>query len=402
LGTQGNWVDIENARLTGSSNLNVTGRETDNTLIGNKGINVLDGGDGIDTLEGGLNNDTYVVDTTTDKLNEVNNELNNKGEIKDGWIDTVQSEITFDISKLFNFENLSLTGSTSINGTGNLNSNEIRGNDSVNLLKGLAGNDILDGAGGIDTLMGGTGDDIYRLSNDGDIIKELAGEGTDTIEIQNTFSLSSPNLKNNIENLALMGTIAIDGTGTNGNNVLTGNSASNMLTGLSGADTLIGKDGADTLIGGKGTDTLDLTESKADKDVVRFALGDSIASANEADKVIKFALFYDTLDLAGTIKIAANSAAIDGEDVGTIKSHKIDNGIIKFDDTGSFVSSVPISVNNLSNAIEYLKQNITNQSTVAFQVGSDLWVFQDSGATDTLIDLVGVSGVSNLNALHIV
>jgi len=395
LGTQGNWTDIENARLTGTGDFYVTGRETDNYLIGNAGDNVLTGGDGTDTLEGGLGDDTYVVDTTTDILIEVANETDTLGKIKAGWIDSIQSSVTFDMSKLFNFEKLSLSGSSSINGTGNLNDNEIRGNDSVNILNGLAGNDILDGAGGLDTLIGGTGNDTYRLSGDGDKITEKAGEGTDTIEIQNTFSLQDVS---NVENLTFTGTFAANGTGTDGDNVLIGNSASNVLTGLAGADKLYGSDGADTLIGGAGTDTLDLTETLANRDIVRFAVGDSKASANEADKVIKFSSLYDTLDLAST-KIAATSAAKDGEDVGSIKSHKIDNGIIKFDDTGSFVSELPISTSNLANVIDYLKLNITDQSTVAFKVGSDMWIFQDAGgsAADTLITLVGVTGITSLS-----
>lgn len=397
LGTQGNWTDIENARLTGTGDFDVTGRETDNYLIGNAGDNMLNGGDGIDTLEGGLGDDTYVVDTTTDTLIEVANEKDTAGKIKVGWIDSIQSSITFDMSKLFNFEKLSLTGSNSINGTGNLNDNEIRGNDSVNILNGLAGNDILDGAGGLDTLIGGTGNDTYRLSGDGDKVVEKTGlgEGIDTIEIGITFSLG---LATNVENLTLSGTFAANGTGTEGDNLLIGNSASNILTGLGGVDKLIGGDGADTLIGGTGTDTLDLTETLANRDIVRFAVGDSKASANEADKVIKFSSLYDTLDLAST-KIAATSNAKDGEDVGTIKSHKIDNGIIKFDDTGSFISELPISTSNLANAIDYLKLNITDQSTVAFKVGSDMWVFQDAGgsAADTLITLVGVTGITSLS-----
>ncbi len=390
LGAQGNWVDIENARLTGTSNLNITGRETNNYLKGNDGSNVLNGGDGIDTLEGALGNDTYVVDTATDVLIEVTNQVDSFGKIKTGFIDTIQSNATFNMSSLLNFENLSLSGSNAINGTGNTNDNEIRGNDSANTLTGLAGNDTLDGAGGLDKLIGGTGNDTYRLSNDGDTITELASEGTDTIEIQNTFSLQLASLGNNVENLTLLGTIAADGTGTNGINILTGNAASNLLTGLNGNDTLIGKDGADILIGGSGADILDLTEAAASKDIVRFNTGDSPANQLDADKVIKFAMATDSIDLAGTIKIAANAASVNGADAGVIKSHSIVNGIIKFDDTDSFASALPVSASNLVSVIDYLKLNITDQSAVAFQAGSDMWVFQDAGANDTLITLTGV------------
>lgn len=408
LGAQGNWVDIENARLTGTTNLNITGRETNNYLKGNDGSNVLNGGDGIDTLEGGLGNDTYVVDTTTDLLIEVTNLVDTFGKIKTGYIDTIQSNVTFDMSPLLNFENLSLTGSNAINGKGNINDNEIRGNDSANTLTGLAGNDTLDGAGGLDVLKGGEGNDTYRLSNDGDTITELASEGIDTIEIQNTFSLQLASLNNNVENLTLLGTIAADGTGTDdGNNVLTGNAASNVLTGLGGNDTLIGKDGTDILVGGKGSDILDLTEAAASKDIVRFIAGDSPANQLDADKVIKFAMATDSVDLAGTIKIAANVASVNGTDAGVIKSHNIVNGIIKFDDADSFASALPVSSSNLVSVIDYLKLNITDKSAVAFQAGSDMWLFQDGGANDTLITLTGVvasslsSTIFGSTAIHI-
>ena len=392
LGTQGNWIDIENAKLTGTSNLNLTGRETNNHLVGNDGSNVLNGGDGIDTLEGGLGNDTYVIDTKTDTLVEVTNQVDTNGVVKTGWIDTIQSSVSFEMTFLLNFENLSLSGSSAIDGTGNANNNEIRGNDSANKLTGAGGNDILDGAGGLDTLIGGSGNDTYRLSNDGDKITEYAGiiEGTDTIEIQNSFDLQTVT---NIENLTLTGTSATNGTGTNGANVLTGNTAGNTLTGLNGDDTLIGKDGLDILIGGLGVDTLDLTEAAASKDIIRFAVGDSLASQAGADKVIKFAMANDSVDLAGTIKIAANTVSTNGVDAGPFKSHNIVNGIVKFDDADAYVSQLAVSSTNLVSAIDYLKQNITDQSTVAFQAGSDMWLFQDggAGASDTLINLVGIA-----------
>ncbi|TAL47050.1 MAG: calcium-binding protein [Methylovulum sp.] len=390
-----NWGgNIENARLTGTTtNLNVTGNASSNQLIGNGGSNVLEGLGGKDTLEGGLGDDTYRVDTLTDTLIEIANSLDTAGKIKTGWIDTIQSSVNFTLASLLNFENLSLTGSAAKTATGNTNDNIVTGNDLANTLSGLDGNDTLDGAGGLDTLIGGKGNDIYRLSNDGDVITEGSGatDGTDTIEIQNTLDLND---YNNVENLTLTGTLAANGTGTNNANVINGNSAINTLTGLDGNDTLKGGEGTDTVIGGKGADTLDLTESLASKDVVRIASGDSAASTIEADKIIKFALFYDTLDLVGT-KIVANASTVNGKDVGSIMSHSISNGIIKFDDADTYAAPLSItSTTNLSSVIDYLKANITDSSTAAFQVGTDIWVFQDNGSSDTLVDLVGITASS--------
>ncbi|MGZ8226096.1 MAG: calcium-binding protein, partial [Methylococcaceae bacterium] len=277
-----NWGgSIESARLTGTTvNLNVTGNDIDNVLIGNDAGNVLDGRGGVDALQGGKGDDTYYVDTITDVLLE---------NVSEG-ADTIQSSVNFSIENLLNFENISLSpGSIGTIATGNSNNNTVKGNEFVNTLFGLAGNDIFDGGAGADNLIGGSGDDTYSLSNDGDIITELANEGSDTVEIGVTYTLSDPLLNGNVENLKLTGTDAVNGTGSNGANTITGNSKANTLTGLEGADRLIGGDGTDTLIGGLGADVIDLTESLAVNDIVKVNIGDSNLNAAEADRIIKFA-----------------------------------------------------------------------------------------------------------------
>ena len=70
---------------------------------------------------------------------------------------------------------------------------------------------------------------------------EQANEGTDTVQSDVTWTLGA-----NLENLTLLGTAAINGTGNSLNNTLTGNSAANVLTGGAGNDTLTGGLGSDT------------------------------------------------------------------------------------------------------------------------------------------------------------
>ena len=233
--------NIENLTLTGTAAINGTGNAANNTLTGNAGNDILNGGTGIDTLIGGLGDDIYQVDTTTDVITE----LAAQG------TDTVQSSVTFSLATLTNIENLTLTGTTAINGTGNTANNTLIGNTSNNTLTGDAGNDILNGAAGIDTLIGGLGDDIYQVDTVTDIITELAAQGTDTIQSSVTFSLAT---LINIENLTLTGTTAINGTGNTVNNAITGNTANNSLIGDAGNDILNGGAGIDTLIGGLGND----------------------------------------------------------------------------------------------------------------------------------------------------
>jgi Ca2+-binding RTX toxin-like protein len=59
-----------------------------------------------------------------------------------------------------------------------------------------------------------------------------------------------------VENLTLLGSDGLTGTGNAHDNVLLGNSGANLLRGLDGADRLSGGQGADTLEGGLGADTL--------------------------------------------------------------------------------------------------------------------------------------------------
>ncbi|MCT7584747.1 cadherin domain-containing protein, partial [Aliarcobacter butzleri] len=164
---------VENLSLTGSSNINGTGNELANIITGNSGNNVLNGGAGADTLIGGAGNDTYYVDNVGDKVYETKTTSSTSGDA--GGIDKVNSSISYTLTSFV--ENLSLTGSSNINGTGNSLNNKITGNSAANKLTGGAGNDILDGKAGIDTMIGGTGNDTYYVDNTKDVVTELASQG---------------------------------------------------------------------------------------------------------------------------------------------------------------------------------------------------------------------------------
>ncbi|WP_119300553.1 calcium-binding protein [Dongia deserti] len=170
IGT-GDFVGIGNA-----SNNTITGGAGDDTLRGGSGkdkINgglgndLLDGGGGNDTLTGGIGDDTYVVNSAGDVVSE------RAGE----GIDTVQSSVRHTLGSYL--ENLTLTGSSAINGAGNGGNNIIVGNSAANVLNGGAGNDILDGGAGNDTLIGGEGVDTYRFGRGGgrDVISNADTDG---------------------------------------------------------------------------------------------------------------------------------------------------------------------------------------------------------------------------------
>ncbi|EGF93612.1 hemolysin-type calcium-binding repeat 2 copies family protein [Asticcacaulis biprosthecium C19] len=226
-------ANLEVLILTGVANINGTGNTLDNALYGNDGDNVLSGGTG---------NDSYYVQNAGDTISEASN----------AGTDSVFSWVTYSIAGK-QIENLTLTGAVALNATGNNLANVLTGNTLANTLDGSGGHDRLDGGAGIDTLIGGTGNDTYVVDDPTDTLTELAGQGADSVEAWTTYTLGAE-----VENLTLMGSAAISGTGNALNNVLTGNSNSNILTGGLGNDTYYIQNTGDNVVelSGEGTDTI--------------------------------------------------------------------------------------------------------------------------------------------------
>lgn len=168
-------INIEN--LVGSSfNDNLIGNTKNNSLNGRAGNDTLDGGVGSDSMIGGLGNDSFVVNVVGDVVTENLNE----------GTDTVNSSVTYTLPA--NVENLTLTGASPINGTGNGLVNTITGNAANNQLNGGAGNDTINGGIGIDRLTGGIGNDIFRFTTTGqiDTVTDY-NVVNDTIQLENAI-----------------------------------------------------------------------------------------------------------------------------------------------------------------------------------------------------------------------
>lgn len=204
-----------------------TGNMQANRITGNAGANRLNGGGGVDTLAGGAGNDTYFV-TPGDMVVEP----------PVGGLDIVMSAYSHVLAA--NVEQLVLTGTAAVNGTGNSMANRIQGNASAN---------VLNGGAGADTLVGGAGSDTYVVTP-GDVVIEAPGGGIDIVH-----SAASVTLAANVEHGVLTGTAAAGLAGNGQDNRLTGNAAANTLSGHGGNDVLIGGGGADRLHGGIGNDT---------------------------------------------------------------------------------------------------------------------------------------------------
>ena len=218
--------NVESLMLVGAANLNGTGNVQNNTITGNFGNNSLDGGIGADAMVGDTGNDTYIVDNSGDTVVESSTLASE--------IDTVRASVSFALGA--NLENLELTGTASINGTGNALNNTLTGNAQGNLLNGMAGADTMDG---------GAGSDAYIVDNLGDVVIE---SGSSLTELDTVYSYIDYTLGSNVESLLLVGAANLNGTGNALNNTVIGNFGNNSLDGGAGTDTLTGGTGADKFV----------------------------------------------------------------------------------------------------------------------------------------------------------
>ncbi|EIW20876.1 MULTISPECIES: calcium-binding protein, partial [Pelosinus] len=357
-------ANVENLTLTGIGNINGTGNTLENVIMGNSGNNILNGGVGADQMEGGVGNDIYVVDNVGDVVVEETDE----------GIDTVQSSITYALGS--NVENLTLTSTGNIDGTGNALNNVIIGNSGKNTLIGNAGDDVLNGGLGADRLVGGVGNDTYIVDNISDVVEENAGEGTDAVQSSITYALGS-----NVENLTLTGTGSINGTGNELNNIITGNSGKNILTGGAGDDILDGGLGADRLIGGLDDDTYVVDNTG---DVV-------VENVNEGIDTVQSSITYtlganvENLTLMGIGNINGTGNIMNNVIIGNAGNNILNGGLGADIMKGGAGNDTYVVDNIGDSVVENINEGIdTVQSSISYSLGSNI---------ENLI----LTGTSNIN-----
>lgn len=285
-------------------------------------------------------------------------------------VDGVQSAFTYTLTD--NVENLTLTGTSAVSGTGNDLANTLIGNSAANVLTGLAGNDNLDGKAGADTMIGGTGDDNYTLDNANDVVMELANEGTDTVRSNLARTLTA-----NVENLVLTGAGAVAGTGNELNNQLTGNTGANTLNGLAGNDILAGGNGNDTYRFDQnfGHDVIvenDATAGNLD----RILFGAGIAATDVALGRLNDDLVVNTIDQQHSIQILNWFAA---------DAHKVE----RIDFTGGVTwDAAAIQAAAMQNVdMPGLLRGDARDSVINGQIGNT--VLEGGGGNDTITDTDG-------------
>ncbi|MBH0181395.1 MAG: hypothetical protein HP490_06900, partial [Nitrospira sp.] len=290
VGTAGSDV------LTGTSTIDtIDGLTGNDQLLGGAGNDILDGGDDDDVLTGGTGADSQQGGNGNDLFLIASSAEFAAGESIDGAADTdtlryTGAAGTLTLTSLVtNLEQVQIasaagiiTGTTAVNinaaavgnaliMTGNNGANVLTGTAFDDTLTGNAGNDILNGGAGVDQLhggdgndqlnggagddqlIGGDGNDTYVVDSVLDTITETLTGGVDLVQSVIDFTLG---VGTNLEQLTLIGTDNIDGTGNALNNSLVGNSGNNALSGGDGADQLIGNAGNDVLDGGVGIDQM--------------------------------------------------------------------------------------------------------------------------------------------------
>ena len=267
--------------LGNDSDNSLAGTSSGDTLWGFGGNDTLSGGSGKDVMIGGTGNDLYYVDNAGDVITE------NPGE----GTDTVRASIGYTLGA--NLENLTLTGSANIKGTGNAADNVIVGNSGNNTLAGLGGADTIDGGAGVDTVVYSASPSAVNVSlatglgtggdAQGDVLSNIenvagssyadtiegnggdnllsGGGGIDTLSYTHAASAVTVNLSTTVAQAT--GGAGIDTvtafenlTGSAFNDSLTGSGGANVLNGGDGNDTMDGGLGADKLLGGNGDDHL--------------------------------------------------------------------------------------------------------------------------------------------------
>ncbi len=361
---------------------NIYGGEGDDTLYGDDGDDFLYGENGSDDLEGGYGNDILTGGTGDDLLgggSDNDTYIFNRGDGQDtifdsdsegfSWFDAgADDKIVFGEGITQN--DLVITKSVSDydvlitlkDADGNLTQDSIlitnqlvaenkieklefadgssltsadieslfaviEGSDSDDSLIGTGGDDVIDGGSGADIMAGGGGDDVYYVDNNGDIVTENSGEGTDEI-----ISGVSYTLPENVENLTMNGVDNINANGNSGSNTILGNSGDNSINGHKDNDNLIGNGGDDKIDGGLGDDLLigevgnDDLNGGGGNDVYVFEKGDNIDTVKDTggDDVIKFGSSVDKTNIA-MFKDNAGNLYLDYGETGNADVIKVKN-----------------------------------------------------------------------------
>ncbi|HYJ83924.1 MAG TPA: calcium-binding protein, partial [Allosphingosinicella sp.] len=187
----GNYLNFEYfaALTTGSgqdniSTANVLANDVITLGANNDGAFLWNGHDVVNGGEAGAGATDSGFDTLVLNYGQATTAVHNVGSLSAGAAG-YSGQFSDDFTRLATFEAIDrfliATGSGADNiVTGSAN-DEVRTGGGNDIVDSGGGNDLIDGGSGDDSMTGGAGNDIYFVSSAGDLVLEIAGEGTDEV-----------------------------------------------------------------------------------------------------------------------------------------------------------------------------------------------------------------------------
>jgi VCBS repeat-containing protein len=276
--------------------------------------------------------------------------------------------------------------------------------DGADTVDGGSGFDQIRGEGGDDSLSGGDDDDILRGDQGNDTLD--GGEGIDRARYDNASG-------GVIANLAAGTAVQADGFGDSGSDALIGieqvrgSNFDDMLTGDGNDNRLEGRSGNDSLTGGAGDDELrgdggdDTLLGGAGRD--EFLGGDGNDFIDGGDLDSRDGVSYDT-STAGVIVDLTNNTAEDG--FGSTDTLLNIQRVIGSANDDHLIGHADISANLMGSDGDDTIDGKGNGFASYFDSPDDVFASLATGTandgwghTDTLIDLLGLSGSENNDTL---
>ena len=265
---------------TASGGLNLTGSIFSESIAGSIGADRLIGGGGSDTIEAGMGDD---------------------------WVYSGE-------------ESADARGDVLYGGEGR---DTLIGGAGADYLSGDAGNDSLDGGAGVDGLDGGNGDDVYRLADNADTVREASDGGRDTVQLAWTAT-GTHQLAVNVEVVtAAASTVGVRVIGNDQGALMIGGAFADTLEGGIGNDTLDGAAGANQLKGGAGDDVYFV---RALSDAVIEALGEGVDRVETGLSTYTLGANVEQLAYTGKTAFVGIGNAGDNLLVGGAANDRLDGG----------------------------------------------------------------------------
>ena len=225
--SDGQLANIETVTLTAPSMLNLANQTEGFTIIGSSGADGITGGLGADSISAGAGDDT-IVGAGNDTL-------------LDGGADTDTLLVGVDFTsssdlQIAGIERVVLASPVAV--------------DLSNQTEGFT----FIGSAGSDSITSGSGNDVIRGAENASLLD--GGGGTDTLQVEDTFTSTSDAQLVSIEQVVLTEAMTVDLSNQTEGFAIAGSSGADSITAGSGNDTIVGAQNDTLLDGNGGTDTL--------------------------------------------------------------------------------------------------------------------------------------------------